>query len=179
MWVLGSPAASLLGGEMSIAWKKGLRSSVGLLHLFCWWRHASAAVAGGVVAAQAHQHLGRSRSSAAPAATAAFAGNAGSTAAVKLRLGGTCSSGSGSSTTTIGSIWRKPYFGASLQQQQQQHQCGQQRANQKVLGRGRHGGDGSRGRGQCLMGVAGLTSYVNNNLKGAVAMEDLRKVRSA
>lgn len=28
------------------------------------------------------------------------------------------------------------------------------------------------------MGVAGLTSYVNNNLRGAVAMEDLREVRS-
>ena len=28
------------------------------------------------------------------------------------------------------------------------------------------------------MGVAGLTSYVNNNLKGAVAMEDLREVRA-
>ncbi len=27
------------------------------------------------------------------------------------------------------------------------------------------------------MGVAGLTSYVNNNLRGAVAMEDLREVR--
>lgn len=29
------------------------------------------------------------------------------------------------------------------------------------------------------MGVAGLTSYVNNNLRGAVAMEDLREVSSA
>lgn len=29
------------------------------------------------------------------------------------------------------------------------------------------------------MGVAGLTSYVNQNLRGAVAMEDLREVSSA
>lgn len=29
------------------------------------------------------------------------------------------------------------------------------------------------------MGVAGLTGYVNKNLKGAVAMEDLRRVRSS
>ncbi|CAM9887853.1 unnamed protein product, partial [Ectocarpus sp. 13 AM-2016] len=30
-------------------------------------------------------------------------------------------------------------------------------------------------RGQCLMGVAGLTGYINKNLRGAVAMEDLRE----
>ncbi|CAM9806042.1 unnamed protein product, partial [Pylaiella littoralis] len=160
----------MLGGEMSMVWKGRLRLSVGLLYLLCWWRYTSATVAGGVVAAPGHQHLGRSRSSAAAAAAsaAAFAVNTGATAAVKLRLGGTCSSSSSCSSGIIGRI---PYFGASLLQQQHRRQ--QQRRNQGVLGRGCEGG--SRGRGQCLMGVAGLTGYVNNNLKGAVAMEDLRK----
>lgn len=125
--------------------KQRPRPIVRLAHLVCWW----AVVASGAV--EAHQH-GRSRSS---AAAAAFAVNAGATAAVRLRFGST--------SRNSGALSRRPHLGAPLLQQ---------RDTQRLLRRGRHGG-------QCLMGVSGLTSYVNKNLRGAVAMEDLREVSSA
>lgn len=138
--------------------KKRPRPMVRLLSLVCWW----AVVARDAV--EAHQH-GRSRSSAA-----AFTHDAGATAAaaaaVRLRLGST------STSRSSGAFARRPHLGSPLLQQQ--HQQREQRESQRLLRRGRNGVS----RGQCLMGVAGLTSYVNKNLKGAVAMEDLREVSS-
>lgn len=105
-------------------------------------------------AVEAHQH-GRSRSSAA-----AFAANA---AAPGVRLGRT------STSKHSGAFSRGPHLGAPLLLQQQQ------RDSQKLLRRGQNGVS----RGQCLMGVAGLTGYIDQNFRGAVAMEDLREVSSA
>ena len=136
--------------------KKRPRPIVRLSHLVCWW----AAVARDAV--EAHQH-GRSRSS---AATAAFAANAGATA-VRLRLG------SASASRSRGAFARLPHLESPLLQHQQHQQ--RRLESQRLLRRARNGVS----RGQCLMGVAGLTSYVNNNLRGAVAMEDLREVSTA
>lgn len=135
--------------------KKRPRPIDGLAYLVWWW----AVVAGD--SAEAHQH-GRPRSS----VNAAFAVNAaGATAAGRLRLGSTRNRAS--ATGGSGAFSRRPHLGSPLLQQRQE-----QRESRCLLRRGRNGVS----RGQCLMGVAGLTSYVNNNLRGAVAMEDLREV---
>lgn len=117
---------------------------------------AAAGAAPGAAAAAAAAH-GRSAVAAYSAAKA-----------VRLRLGSgrsssCCSSSRRSCGAEVGGIGSRARFGTPPPPLPQPA---------TLLGRP------ARRRGQCLMGVAGLTGYINKNLKGAVAMEDLREVRA-